>query len=50
MSFTGLRQEQLTLTTMRGSGTRTVFEALVIFLFQMRTGTSNETISSLSGP
>lgn len=54
VTFTGLRYDQLgelaaTLKTARNSRVRSVFEALVIFLFKLRTGTSNRTIAAIFG-
>jgi hypothetical protein len=49
--FTGLRRENLIelrdlLTTMRNTDSRTVTQALIVFLFKLRTGNSNKLISA----
>ena len=53
-SFTGLSNDQLQdlkelLVSMRSSHSRNVTQALVIFLFKLRTGSSNDFISSVFG-
>ncbi|XP_058804597.1 uncharacterized protein LOC131674731 [Phymastichus coffea] len=53
-TFTGLNWEQLIrlremMTSLRNTDNRTVNQALVIFLFRLRTGNSNEMISSVFG-
>ena len=52
--FTGLSWDQLEclermLTSMRSVEGRTVIQALVIFLFKMRTGNSNATVAAVFG-
>lgn len=52
--FTGLTWEQLNhvrsmMTTMRNSDVRDVTQALVVFLFKLRTGNSNILIASILG-
>ena len=54
MTFTGLTYDQLeslasTLTKMRNVEGRSVVQALVIFLFKMRVGTSNEVVAAIFG-
>ncbi|KAI4475525.1 hypothetical protein M0804_014260 [Polistes exclamans] len=49
--FTGLRRENIIevrdlLITMRNTDSRTVNQALIVFLFKLRTGNSNKLISS----
>ena len=53
-TFTGLTWENLNklcgmMTSMRNSKTRTVLQALVVFLFKLRTGSSNNVIAAVLG-
>lgn len=54
MALTGFNYEDLNelcakMISMRNSKTRTILQALVVFLFKMRTGNSNSVVASVLG-